>query len=156
VTLEDLYLENYPVVYGYLLSLCGSPALAEDLTSETFLRAMQKIQTFDGKCKPSTWLCKIGKNLWLNERRRMRRHVPLDDADAVPMPDFEESVLDQAQAQAVLRRAGVLEAPQRQVFFMRAAGASFRDIGDALGKTETWARVTFFRTKTKLLSEMEG
>lgn len=156
MTLEQLYLENYPVVYGYLLSLCGNPAVAEDLVSETFLRAMEKIHAFDGGCKPSTWLCAIGRNLYLNERKRLARHMPLESLEELSAPGFEEPVLEKLHAREILYRAGRLEEPQRQVFFMRVAGAAFRDIGDALGKTETWARVTFFRTKTKLLSEMEG
>ena len=156
MTLEQLYQENYPIVYGYLLSLCGDMALAEDLTSEAFLRAMEKIHTFDGNCKPSTWLCAIGKNLYFNERKRLRRHTTLEAAKNVPVQDFEESVFDRAQTQQLCQAAQELGEVQRQVFFMRASGLSFRDIGDALGRTETWARVTFFRVKTKLLNDLEG
>lgn len=156
MTLEELYQGNYPIVYGYLLSLSGSPALAEDLASETFLRAMEKIHTFDGKCRPSTWLCTIAKNLYCNERRRHGRHVSLEKAGDLVVPDLEEAVLDHDQARRILQAARRLPEPQQQVFFMRASGLSFRDIGDTLGRSETWARVTFFRTKTKLLEEMEG
>ena len=156
MTLEELYLENYAVVYGYLLSLCGSPAMAEDLTSEVFLRAMEKIHTFDGKCRPSTWLCAIGRNLYFNERKRLSRHTELEKVKEMTMQGSEEAVLDKAYAQQILRAAQKLGEPQKQVFFMRVSGLSFREIGEALGKTETWARVTFFRTKTKLLTETEG
>jgi len=65
-------------------------------------------------------------------------------------------VLDKAHAQQILQAAQKLGEPQKQVFFMRVSGLSFREIGEALGKTETWARVTFFRTKAKLLTETEG
>ena len=156
MTMEQLYQENYPIVYGYLLSLCGSPAMAEDLASETFLRAMEKIGSFDGRCRPSTWLCTIGKNLYFNECKRLRRHTGLDEIEHLAIPNFEEAVLDKDQARQLLRAAGKLGEPQKQVFFMRVSGLSFREIGDALGRTETWARVTFFRTKTKLLTETEG
>lgn len=156
MTMEQLYQENYPIVYGYLLSLCGSSAMAEDLASETFLRAMEKIGSFDGQCRPSTWLCTIGKNLYFNEHKRLRRHIGLDEIEHLAVPNFEEAVLDKDQARQLLRAAGKLGEPQKQVFFMRVSGLSFREIGDALGRTETWARVTFFRTKTKLLTETEG
>ena len=156
MTMEHLYQENYPIVYGYLLSLCGSPAVAEDLASETFLRAMEKIGSFDGQCRPSTWLCAIGKNLYFNERKRLSRHTGLDEIEHLAVPNFEEAVLDREQARQLLRAARNLEEPQKQVFFMRVSGLSFREIGAALGRTETWARVTFFRTKTKLLTETEG
>ena len=156
MTLEELYRENYPVIYGYLLSLCGSPALAEDLTSETFLRSMEKIHTFDGKCKPSTWMCAIGRNLYYNERKRIKRHTDLEQARGLSASDFEETVMDREQASQILHLAQALEEPQRQVFFLRVSGLSYREIGSTLGKTENWARVTFFRTKTRLLEEMEG
>ena len=155
MTLEELYRDHYPVIYGYLLSLCGSPTLAEDLTSETFLRAMEKIHTFDGSCKPSTWMCAIGKNLYYNERKRMKRHAALEQAEELAVPDCEEAVMDREQARQILHLARKLEEPQKQVFFMRASGLSFQKIGSALGKTENWARVTFFRTKAKLLNDME-
>ena len=81
-TLESFYRAHYRVVYRYLLSLCGNRSVAEDLASETFLRAIRHIERYDGTCKPTTWLCQIGKNLWLNECRRQRRLVPLEDAAA--------------------------------------------------------------------------
>ena len=64
MTLEEIYLENYPIVFGYLLSLCKDPVEAEELTSQTFFKAMENIRRYDGKSKPSTWLCTIGKNLY--------------------------------------------------------------------------------------------
>ena len=155
MTLEELYQENYPIVYGYLLSLCGSRAQAEDLASETFLRAIQKPGKYDGRCKPSTWLCTIGRNLFLNEQKRQRRHVELDRAGQVTVPDFAEPLFDRDQAEEIRRAAGRLPEVVRQVFYMRAWGMHFREIGDALGKTETWARVTFFRAKTRILEELE-
>ena len=154
MTLEELYRENYPIVYGYLLSLCGSAAMAEDLASETFLRAMEHLRSFDGKCRPSTWLCTIGKNLYCNEQKRLKRHLPLEENGLPPDLGFESDLLDREEARQLLSAAKALPEPQRQVFFMRVAGSSFRDIGEALGKTENWARVTFFRTKTKLLQKV--
>ena len=155
MTLEELYQENYPIVYGYLLSLCGSKAQAEDLASETFLRAIQKPGKYDGCCKPSTWLCTIARNLFLNEQKRQRRHVELDQAGQVCVPDCSERLLDHVLAQEIVRAAERMPEEMRQVFCMRTNGMRFREIGDALGKTETWARVTFFRIKTRLWEELE-
>ena len=156
VTEEQLYEESYPIVYGYLLSLCGSASMAEDLTSETFLRAIENIHRFDGTCRPSTWLCAIGRNLYLNERKRFLRHVSLEHAGEIAAPGFEESILDRFQAEQIGQAVKKLDETRRQVFLMRVSGLSFREIGDAMGKTENWARVTFFRTKTKVLQEVEG
>ena len=91
-TLESFYRAHYRVVYRYLLSLCGNRSVAEDLASETFLRAIRHIERYDGTCKPTTWLCQIGKNLWLNECRRQRRLVPLEDALEAALPSPEDAL----------------------------------------------------------------
>jgi RNA polymerase sigma-70 factor (ECF subfamily) len=152
---EALYRENYPIVYGYLLSLCGDPTLAEDLTAETFLRAVEKIGTYNAAYKPSTWLCTIGRNLYRNHLKRSRRHTDLPEELPCRAPSPETLLLQREQARQVLQAAENLPPQQRQVLYMRMDGMSFRSIGLVLGKTENWARVTFFRVKTKLLEETE-
>lgn len=59
---EKLYDEQFPMVYRYLAVLSGDPSLAEELTQETFYRAIQHSASFRGECKLSVWLCQIGKN----------------------------------------------------------------------------------------------
>ena len=156
MNLEQFYRDNYRIVYGYLLSRCGNPALAEDLTSEAFLKAIAKIGSYDGSVKPSTWLCSIGKNLYLNERKRFQRHVPLDSVTIAEEHNMEENLIDKDLAQRISILSKQLEEPKNQVFAMRLNGLSFREIGEALGKTENWARVTFFRAKNEILAELEG
>ena len=156
MNLEQFYHENYHIVFGYLFSLCGSKAMAEDLTSETFLKAITKIGSYDGSVKPSTWLCAIGKNLYLNERKRFIRHVPLDSVAIAEEYTMEEKMIEKDQASRILKLSKALEEPKNQVFAMRLNGLSFREIGEALGKTENWARVTFFRAKNEILERLEG
>ena len=152
---EAFYKENYPIVYGYLLSLCGDPALAEDCAAEAFLKAIEKIDTYDPKYKPATWLCTIGRNLLVNHQKKALRYVPLEETMVSLAPTPEEQVFRSELLKAVLKSAKELPSATRQVLFMRLEGLSFRQIGLALGKTENWARVTFFRAKSKLMKEME-
>lgn len=156
MNLEQFYKDNYHIVYGYLLSLCDSKAMAEDLTSETFLKAIAKIGSYDGRVKPSTWLCAIGKNLYLNERKHVSRHVSLDSVVIAEEQNMEEKMIDKDLAQRIAILSKKLEEPKNQVFTMRLNGLSFREIGEALRKTENWARVTFFRAKNEILAELEG
>ena len=156
MNLEQFYRDNYHIVFGYLLSLCGSKQLAEDLTSETFLKAIAKIGSYDGSVKPSTWLCAIGKNLYLNERKRFSRHVSLDSVVVAEDTTMEEKIIEKDTAKRIEEISRKLEPPKNQVFAMRLNGLSFREIGEALGKTENWARVTFFRAKNEILAELEG
>lgn len=76
----------YDRVYRFLLALSGDPNQAEDLTQEVFYRALLHIGSYREQGQMLTWLCAIGKNLWLSqcrkERRRTatlagRRHSPL-------------------------------------------------------------------------------
>ena len=156
MNLEQFYKENYRIVYGYLLSLCGNRAWAEDLTSETFLKAITRIDSFDGMGKPSTWLCKVGKNLYLNERKRHKRHVPLDSVVIKEECTMEEKYIEKQTAEAIHRLSKELDETKQQLFTMRLNGMSFKDIGEALGKTENWARVTFFRVRNEILDRLEG
>ncbi len=156
MNLERFYCENYHIVFGYLLSLCGSRAMAEDLTSETFLKAISKVSSYDGSVKPSTWLCAIGKNLYLNERKRFSRHVPLDSVVIAEDDTMENRIIEKDTAKRIEQLSRKLEEPKNQVFAMRLNGLSFREIGEALGRTENWARVTFFRAKNEILAELEG
>ena len=155
MTLEELYRENYPLVYGYLLSLCGDPAQAEDLAADTFLRAIQRAGSYRGDCKPSTWLCAIGKNLYLNQRRRDGRHLPLEAAPPPGGRAVEEACLLADTAERIRRAAEELGSPYREVFFMRLQDLSFRQIGEAMGRSENWARVTCFRARAAIQRGLE-
>lgn len=155
MVLETFYKENYPIVRGYLLSLCGKPHLADDLASETFLKAIEKIDTYDPRYRPSTWLCTIGRNLYINECKRNRKPTVLKTELPCSQPSPETLYLQKEQAMLVIEAAKKLPANQHQVLFMRLQGMNFRSIGLALGKSENWARVTYFRAKEKILSEME-
>ena len=145
---EELYRNHGKLVYGFLLKLCHDPDLSEDLTQETFLVALKKSGSFDGSCKVSTWLCGIARNLWLKERRR-RKSVPLEEE--VPYEDqlSWESV-------DILRKVHELREPYKEVIYLRlVANLSFAQIGEIMGKSENWARVTFYRGKNQLKEGME-
>jgi len=145
------------VVYRFLLGLCGDPNLAEELTAETFYRAFLHIGRFRGGCKPETWLCQIAKNALRKELRRQKRNVSLETA--APLADSRDplgALLDRDQARALRKKAEKLPEPYREVFLLRAEGGlKFRQIADVYGKTESWAKVTFYRAKDKLIKEME-
>ncbi len=152
---ESFYKDNYPIVYGYLLSLCGNTYQAEELTAEVFLKVVEKIHTYDPRYKPSTWLCTIGRNLYINECKRKNRTVSLTEELPCTAPSPEALYIQKEQAHLVIEAAQKLPAGQRRVLFLRLQGMSFRNIGLALEKSENWARVTYFRAKSKILSEME-
>ena len=156
MNLEQFYRENYRIVFGYLYSLCGDREWTEDLTSETFLKAIVKIDSFDGRGQPSTWLCSIGRNLYLDDKKRRKRQVPLEEARMAEDHSMEQKIEDKLVSAKIAEISRELEEPKQQIFTMRLTGLSFREIGEAFGKSENWARVTFFRAKKEIIRRLEG
>ena len=99
-----MYTREFPGVYKYLFALCGEQTLAEELTQETFYRAIQNSETFRGTCKLSVWLCQIGKNLYLSQLRRERRRPQISETDQPSHPDPEEALLRHDTAMLLHRR----------------------------------------------------
>ncbi len=150
--MDEVYREHAKTVYKFLLSQCRDPNLAEELTQETFYQAVRSINRFDGSCKMSVWLCQIGKHLWYQHLRKNRHEVPADEGILdIPLPSAEEDALSRAGHLDLLKQIHSLPDPAREVVYLRAfGGLSFREIGDVLDRTETWARVTFYRGKERL------
>lgn len=141
-TFDVIFTTYSPLVFRYLRSLCGDAAVAEELTAETFYRAYTHFDSFRGDSKLETWLCAIAKNAYLKDCRRSARTVGADALETQPAEtDFVERFLDREQAQQIYRHVHEL---------------SFRDIADIFGKSESWAKVTYFRAKNKIIERMEG
>ena len=150
--MDSIYRSYAQTVYKFLLAQCRDPDLAEELTQETFYQAVRSIGRFDGSCKVSTWLCQIAKHLWYQHLRKHWREAPLpEELPETPAPSAEEGLLAQEDRLDLLRLIHALPEPQRELVYLRAfGGLSFREIGDVLGRTEVWARVTFYRCKELL------
>ena len=151
--MSEVYRQHAQTVYKFLLAQCGNAHLAEELTQETFYQAVRSIDRFDGSCKISVWLCQIAKHLWYQHLRKSHREesLPEEESDLPPLPSAEAEVFAREDQLTLLRRVHELPEPGREVVYLRSfGGLSFREIGDVLGKTETWARVTFYRCKERL------
>ena len=155
--LEQIYRNHARTVYKFLLSQCHDEALAEELTQETFYQAVRSIDRFDGTCKISVWLCQIAKHLWYQHLRKAKRETPMAEPDDLQTVSSAESELLSREGHLdLLKQIHQLPDPAREVVYLRAfGGLSFREIGDVLGKTETWSRVTFYRSKERLKGGFE-
>ena len=151
--MREVYRQHAQTVYKFLLAKTRDEHLAEELTQETFYQAVKSVDRFDRSCKVSVWLCQIAKHLWYQHLRKQKREAPVspEDLPESPGPSAEERLLEQEGRMDLLRLVHGLPEPQREVVYLRAfGGLSFREIGDVCGRTETWARVTFYRSKEKL------
>lgn len=149
---ETLYAQYFTDVYRYALSLCRSESEAEELTQDTFFKALQSIDRFQGQCKIYVWLCQIAKNAWFSSARRQKRLVPEEEAPERAAPGSPEADClageTSLEAQRALHR---LEEPYKEVLLLRIYGETpFSRIGELFGKTESWARVTYHRGRIKL------
>ncbi len=157
--MNAMYQEHAQQVYAFLFRLCGDTHLAEDLMQDTFLKAMEKIDTFDGKCKLTTWLCQIAKNSYYDHLRRHKKYanteIVLDGISGDELTP-EEEVLSKETAKEIRMYIHQLPEPYKEVFLLRFyAELSFREIGQMFGKSEVWGRVTYLRSKDMLIERME-
>ena len=157
--MEEIYQENAKLVYRFLLKYCHDPQLAEELTQETFLRAMNSIERYDYSCKISVWLCQIAKHIFLQYLKKRGKEIPaeeisLDEMTGQETADkgIEDRLLRKYELLDVLKDMQRLPEQMREVIYLRTmAELSFKEIGEILGKSENWARVNFYRGKEKLL-----
>lgn len=159
---EELYKLYFKDVYLFVLAMGRDPDTAEEITQETFYKALKNINKFQGDCSVKTWLCKIAKNTYLTYMKKQTRFVPEDNIrgpdDADPSgsspADFgnaEAIYIRKEETLSIYKILHHLDEPFKEVFTLRTLGdLSFKEIGEIFGRKEGWARVTYFRAKQKL------
>ena len=155
---DAIYQSYFDPVYRYVLSLSRDPHVAEEITQETFFKALRSLDRFRGESSMKSWLCAIAKNTWLSGQRK-KAAQPIDEAAALPDPGIgpEESLLRRDESMRVHRLLHRLDEPYREVFTLRTLGQlSFKDIGELFGKTANWACVVYHRARAKIKEEMEA
>ena len=153
---EEIYSLYFNDVYLFILALSKNPDIAEEITQETFFKALKNINKFKGDCSIKTWLCQIGKNTY---RSHLKKQKHLAHAEAIPEPCADTPSQESTEAICIRRDESLsiykvlhcLEDPYKEVFTLRTLGAlSFKEIGEIFGHKEGWARVTYHRAKLKI------
>lgn len=154
--MDQIYQEYAQLVYRYLVSLCHDREWAEDMVQETFLRAVERIDSYQntGGSRITTWLCQIAKYIWyqeLEKRSRKQTGELTDDMAADREKEPEELLLHRETRVELYRAVMSLKEPARSVVHLRLSGElSFREIGEILNRSENWARVTYYRSREKI------
>ena len=152
---DEVYRACFPEIYRFLLALCRDPSLAEELTQETFFKALKAIDGFTGSCSLTTWLCQIAKNEYFSYRRKNRAQTDELPIELPSGEDIEQRFTDRETALAVHEALHRLREPYKEVLSLRTfAELPFAQIGLLFGKTESWARVTYYRAKVLLKEEL--
>jgi RNA polymerase sigma-70 factor (ECF subfamily) len=133
--LEEIYAVYFNDIYRFLYRLCGEEHLAEDLTSETFFKVMQSLDSFKGESDVKTWL--------------------FDEITTKSSITMEQNLLLQEKSEMIIYAIQQLPEPYKEVFYLRIfAELNFQQIGKFFGKTSNWACVTFHRARKKIIEEM--
>lgn len=153
---DEIYTLYFKDVYKYALSLAKNESLAEEITQETFFKALKSIGGFDGKCRLYVWLCQIAKNTYFSllqkEKRRHAFSLEFTESDA----NLELGFLRKESALEIHRALHRMDEPYKEVFSLRTFGElSFAQIAELFDKTESWARVTYYRAKLKIKEELQ-
>jgi len=154
---EKLYEAYYMQVYSYCITLTRKQELAEEITQNTFFKALSSRSSFRGESEELTWLISIAKNLFNDEMRRQKRTADPDELeDQASEEDIESSVADTDTATRIHMILHKMDEPYKEVFQLRVFGElSFAQIANIFEKSETWARVTYHRAKLKIQERMD-
>ena len=153
---EQIYTAYFDRVFAFLMRIVRNRETAEELTQETFYRALNSIKRFKGDCSVYTWLCSIAHNVWLEENRRKKRCMSEEISEFTEdkSPDPHDEAESSDGVMQLLKKIHSLPETEKEIILLRATQElSFRDIGEIFGKSENWARVTYYRAKQKLRSE---
>lgn len=153
---EKIYNLYFEDVYRFILTLSQNKVLAEEITQETFFKALKNIDKFRGNCKIKVWLCQIAKNTYYSHQKHQKRYV-YDEPPKLTDNNFESILYDREQAFEIHKALHCMDEPYKEVFTLRVFGElSFKQICEIFEKTESWARVTFYRAKQKIQNLMKG
>ena len=159
--MEEIYKEYSKIVYNYLLSLSCNSEVAEELMQETFYNAVKNINKFRNESSMKTWLCRIAKNKWIDYLKKTKTvsEVSIDEIEEkfILINSFEDEFTDKEKVIDLYKKIHNLDEKTREVIYLRIrADLGFKEIGEIMGESEAWARVTFYRAKVKLKEEFDN
>ena len=157
---ENIYRTYFSDVFLYIRKLSNDEHIAEEITSETFFRAMRSINRFRGDCDIRVWLCQIAKNCYLSYLKSTGRTDSIENTELLSIPSqgetAEEQLARQDEASQIQKLLHDLPETYKEVFMWRVfAELSFKQIAKIFGKTENWACVTYHRARKMIKDKSE-
>ena len=157
---EKIYSTYFNDVFRYIRRLSNNEHIAEEITADTFFKALRSIDRFRGECDIRVWLCTIARNCYFSYLKKQGRLENMEDVDALNVPGTAESIEEQLvrreDAMRIQRVLHEIPEPYKEVFMWRVyAELSFKQIGQIFNKSENWACVTYHRAKSKIRERLE-
>ena len=157
---EKIYELYFKDVYLYIRRLSGNEHIAEEITSETFFKALQSIDKFKGECDLRVWLGQIAKNSYYTYLSKNKKYINVEDDYLANIQDVTISVTEKINLQEDAKRVHKflhnIPEPYKEVFMWRVfADLSFKQIGQIFNKSDNWACVTYHRARLMIKERME-
>ena len=157
---DQIYSTYFKSVYLYVMQLSGNEHIAEELTSETFFKAINFIDSFRGDCDMRVWLCQIAKNTYFSYLKKNKKVLSIDESDlqnvADPDAGIDVQIGEQEEARLIREILHDMSDPYKEVFMWRVFGElSFKEIADLYEKTDNWACVTYHRARKMIQNRLE-
>ena len=155
--IEKIYRIYFEDVYRFLLSLCKNKDIAQDITSETFLKVINNANKIEKSTNIKSYIFSIAKNTYINYYKKNKLMIATDDIEKFDygIESFEESLLENESVKILKDAIDKLDEPYKSITKLRLNDLSFKEIGKIYGKTSNWACVCYYRAKKRLKDIME-
>lgn len=151
---EEIYQLFFKDVYYFILGIAKNEDIAEEITQETFVKALNAIDSFDGRKDIRAWLFSIARNTYYTSCKKEKHFAKEEVNDEFPdlKIHFEKDLINEETAYQIHRFLHEMEEPYKEVFSLRVFGElPFEKIAALFGKNAGWARVTYYRAKKKII-----
>ena len=157
---EQIYNDYFNYVYLYIRKLSGNEQITEEITSETFFKAMRSIDTFRNNCDFRVWLCQIAKNTYYSYLKKQKKINNVEDLELENIMDpyslIEEKIITKEQIVEIRKLLHTIPEQYKEVFMWRVfADLNFKQIGQIFEKSDNWACVTYHRARIMIKNKLE-
>ena len=157
---EEIYRTYFNDVFVYIRKLSGDENIAEEITSQTFFKALSSINKFRGECDVRVWLCQIAKNCYFTYLKKNSKTENLDNLEVLNIQDFtcdiNEIISNKEQSKRIQTVLHTIPEPYKEVFMWRVfAELNFKEIGQIFDKSDNWACVTYHRARNMIKEKLE-
>lgn len=162
---EEIYGKYMKTVYNFIMKLSNDSHIAEEITQQTFVIALEKLDTFRGECKMSVWLCQIAKHeyfAWEKKMKRRKAHRAGQGAGLKQQGEKEKdglvnAMIDREDYEHIMEVWHQLPEPYKEVFMLHTmAEMPYEDIARLFQKSANWSRVVYYRAKKMIIEKLGG
>lgn len=163
--LQEIYTSYANYVKRFLFCLTHDSDLSEELMQETFYQACKSIKRYDGSCKMTVWLCQIAKHVFYDYLKKQKHYRMVNSEEVLDISlednlhknSLEEQYVFKEEVEAVIHAAYKIKEPYSKIFLLRTLGEmTFKEIGCIFGKSDNWARVTYYRAKEMVIERVKN